>query len=74
MFGNRPFFEWIRQYDIQKMTIPQKYKTVAVKYYRDRLNHDVLGGMNPDFLARPTPNLQEGRMTKKQLNAAHRPA
>ena len=44
-----------------------KYKTIAVKYYRDKLNHDVLGGINPDFSRRPVPSIHEGKLTKKQL-------
>ena len=69
MFGNKPFFEFLKQYEIQQYSIALKYKTIAVKYYRDRLNHEAMGGVNPEFLRRPVPTVQEGKLTKKGLKA-----
>ena len=69
MFGNKPFFEFMKQYQIQQYAIALKYKTIAVKYYRDRLHHEAAGGVNPEFLRRPVPTIQEGKLTKKGLKA-----
>ena len=44
-----------------------KYKTIAAKYYRDKLNHEVLGGLNPEFNRRPVPTIVEGKLTKRQI-------
>ena len=71
MFGNKSFFEFIKQYEIQKMGIPSRYKTIAVKYYRDRLNFEILGGTNPEFARRPVPTIEQGKMSKKQQNLAN---
>lgn len=65
MFGNKPFFEFLKQYGIQQAKIQQKYKTVAVKYYRDKINFEVLGGITAEFARRPVPTLSEGKLNKK---------
>ena len=53
------------------MTIPSKYKTVAIKYYRDRLNFEILGGTNPEFARRAVPTIAEGKLTKKGQKIAY---
>ena len=67
MFGNKPFFDFVKQYGIQQTTIHKKYNTIAAKYYRDRLNYEVLGGLTSDFITQQIPPIATGKLTKKEL-------
>ena len=41
MYGNKPFFEFMKCYKLERTKIEVKYRTVAAKYYRDRINAEV---------------------------------
>ena len=65
MYGNKPFFEFMKVYKLERTKIEVKYRTVAAKYYRDRINSEVV---DAPFL-RSVPSKSEGGMSKRALQA-----
>ena len=64
-YGNKPFFEFLKVYGLERSKIEVKYRTVAAKYYRDRINAEV---MDVPF-NRNVPTKYEGGMSKRALQA-----
>ena len=63
MYGNKPFFDFMKIYGIERSKIEVKYRTMAAKYYRDRINAEVVA-MPFD---RNVPSRKEGGMSKKHV-------
>ena len=64
-YGNKPFFDFMKVYKIERHQIEVKYRTVAAKYYRDRINAETA---EIEF-NRNIPTRNEGRMPKRTLQA-----
>ena len=69
LFGNKPFFEFIKQYGIEKMPIKKRYKTKAVKYYRNKINSDVTGQISSGFNPQDVPTKVEGVLTSSKSSS-----
>ena len=65
MYGNKPFFEFMKCYKLERTKIEVKYRTVAAKYYRDRINAEV----TDQPFQRDIPTRTEGGMSKRALQA-----
>ena len=65
MYGNKPFFEFMKCYKLERTKIEVKYRTVAAKYYRDRVNAEVAD----QPFERDIPTRSEGGMSKRALQA-----
>ena len=65
MYGNKPFFEFLKVYGLERSKIEVKYRTVAAKYYRDRINAEI---METPF-NRSVPTRYEGGLSKRHLQA-----
>ena len=63
MYGNKPFFEFMKCYKLERTKIEVKYRTVAAKYYRDRINAEV----TDQPFQRDIPTKTEGGMSKRAL-------
>ena len=63
MYGNKPFFEFMKCYKLERTKIEVKYRTVAAKYYRDRINAEVAD----QPFHREIPTRTEGGMSKRAL-------